>query len=658
MNNEASTVINSDFPVIEIDNDITFVSDLPESITSQFDNCYIDKTLTGCGFTTWILQNPESYIVAVPFKGLIDCKVEQANNDKTGFYPYKVFPFCSGSIIETKKELKWYTTQNKDRVLKIMVTYDSVPMLIEYLTEIGIDVTKIKLLVDECHKVLDFAGLFKPIVINKLEQSYDCFKSVIAVTATPSRIDCIPKGFDNFKRIKLEWHNKLSVACEHMYIDMNQVKETLCAIALKHIRNEVSGNAYIFINSVSTASTVIKTLLNLKNINRSDFNVICGEGNEKTLKPLKLDKSYNIYDKFAKINFVTSTAFEGQDFMDSEGKTYIVSTGHKQYNRIDISTQLPQIIGRLRCSRYKNQFTFIWSYAFTEGETNLLKYEEALLQEETDNIEMIDELNEKLSNKTKAMTTHRMIEDGWWFSDIDELGNVTFTVNMNMSKSLINAFVGTQLQYFAHWNMNEHNIDKVFDDTHDHVKYTLNDILSGKVESNYNIPILSAADKLKLNRKADFGKLTKEYATYKLTMLQNPTGSPAWLQAKEVCDEIEQDPTLIDIVDYVKTFGINGVLNSTRPSVTLSKNRIKKSLAKHDNKVKSNVSEILKKEFSAGDIIKTSEMKHVLTSIFEKHGITGISPKRSLLAEVFEVKNSTKKEGDKNVNILKLQQKQ
>ena len=652
------TFDKNQFYPITIDKEYNFVSELPESITSQFDNCYIDKTLTGCGFTTWVLQNDESYIVAVPFKGLIDCKVEHANNDKTGFYPHKVFPFCSGSIIESKKDIKWYTTQNKDRVLKIMVTYDSVPLLIEYLTEIGIDVSKIKLLVDECHKVLDFAGLFKPLVINKLEQSYKHFKSVTAVTATPSRIDCIPKGFDDFKRIKLEWHNKLSVACEHMYIDMNQVKETLCAIALKHIRNEVSGNAYIFINSVSTAATVIKTLLNIKCVNRSDFNVICGEGNEKTLKPLKLDKGYNIFDNFAKVNFITSTAFEGQDFMDPEGKTYIVSTGRKQFNRIDISTQLPQIIGRLRCSRYKNQFTFIWSYSFTEGETNLVKYEEVVLQEESDNIEMIDELNEKLSNKTKAMTTHRMIEDGWWFSDIDELGNVTFTVNMNMSKSLINAFIGTQLQYFAHWNPNEHNIDKVFDDTHKHVKYTLNDILSGKVESNYNIPTLSAADKLKLNRKADFGKLTKEYATYKLTMLQNPTGSPAWLKAKEVCDEIEQDPALIDIVEYVKAFGINGVLNSTRPSVTLSKNRIKKSLEKHDNKVKSNIVEILKNEFSVGDVIKSGDIKQILQDVFDKHGITGISPKRSLLTEVFDVKSSTITENGKHVSVIKLQEKQ
>ena len=93
MNTETSTLIDSDFPLINIGKEYTFVSDLPESVTSQFDNSYIDKTLTGCGFTTWILQNNDSFIIASPYKGLIDCKVEQSNNDTTGFYPYKVFPF-------------------------------------------------------------------------------------------------------------------------------------------------------------------------------------------------------------------------------------------------------------------------------------------------------------------------------------------------------------------------------------------------------------------------------------------------------------------------------------------------------------------------------------------------------------------------------------
>lgn len=141
-------------------------------------------------------------------------------------------------------------------------------------------------------------------------------------------------------------------------------------------------------------------------------------------------------------------------------------------------------------------------------------------------------------------------------------------------------------------------------------------------------------------------------------MLQNPTGSPAWLKAKEVCDEIEQDPALIDIVEYVKAFGINGVLNSTRPSVTLSKNRIKKSLEKHDNKVKSNIVEILKNEFSVGDVIKSGDIKQILQDVFDKHGITGISPKRSLLTEVFDVKGSTITENGKHVSVIKLQEKQ
>lgn len=184
MNNADKPITEKEYQTIKVEKQYTYVSDLPESITSQFDNSYIDKTLTGCGFTTWILQNPESYIVAVPFKGLIDCKVEQANNDTTGFYPHKVFPFYFDKTVNRKQNLKEYLEFNE--IHKIMVTYDSIPNLIQQLKENGIDIKNhFKLFVDECHRVLEFAGNFKPFVVHRLgDESFSEFKSVIV---TPKR---------------------------------------------------------------------------------------------------------------------------------------------------------------------------------------------------------------------------------------------------------------------------------------------------------------------------------------------------------------------------------------------------------------------------------------------------------------------------------------
>lgn len=69
----------------------------------------------------------------------------------------------------------------------------------------------------------------------------------------------------------------------------------------------------------------------------------------------------SINDDVKRINFYTSTAFEGCDIFDQDGKTYIITDGQQDCTKINITTQLPQIIGRIRDSRTKNQVELIYS---------------------------------------------------------------------------------------------------------------------------------------------------------------------------------------------------------------------------------------------------------------------------------------------------------
>ena len=64
-------------------------------------------------------------------------------------------------------------------------------------------------------------------------------------------------------------------------------------------------------------------------------------------------------DDIKKINFYTSTCFEGVDIYDPKGKTIIISDSNISTTMLDISTMFVQICGRLRDSVYKNQVTFI-----------------------------------------------------------------------------------------------------------------------------------------------------------------------------------------------------------------------------------------------------------------------------------------------------------
>ncbi|KAA6304120.1 hypothetical protein EZS27_044235, partial [termite gut metagenome] len=53
-----------------------------------------------------------------------------------------------------------------------------------------------------------------------------------------------------------------------------------------------------------------------------------------------------------KVNFYTSTSFEGCDIYDENGKVYIISDRKKSHTLLDISTLIIPICGRIRDSKY------------------------------------------------------------------------------------------------------------------------------------------------------------------------------------------------------------------------------------------------------------------------------------------------------------------
>ena len=97
-------------------------------------------------------------------------------------------------------------------------------------------------------------------------------------------------------------------------------------------------NLHIFVNSVEFIAKVI----DLAKLTPEQVKVVCsvsgdnGENNQR-----KLGKDYPIgqpSDPVRKINFYTSTCFEGCDLYDENGVTFIVSDGNKSHTLLDIST--------------------------------------------------------------------------------------------------------------------------------------------------------------------------------------------------------------------------------------------------------------------------------------------------------------------------------
>jgi len=101
--------------------------------------------------------------------------------------------------------------------------------------------------------------------------------------------------------------------------------------------------------------------------------IVCANSDENIKK---LGKDYKIEtpsDPVKKVNFYTSTAFEGCDIYDKQGRIYIVSDAAKAQTLVDISTLFIQICGRIRNSIYNSEITHIY---------NTTRYSEDLTMEE------------------------------------------------------------------------------------------------------------------------------------------------------------------------------------------------------------------------------------------------------------------------------------
>ena len=130
----------------------------------------------------------------------------------------------------------------------------------------------------------------------------------------------------------------------------NRPDKYIVSECAKVLRDELPYNLHIFVNSVE----FMKKVTDLATLTPEQVRHVCstsgdnGESNQR-----KLGKDYPIgqpSDPVKKINFYTSTCFEGCDIYDENGVTFIVSDGNKSNTLLDISTLFTQICGRLRDS--------------------------------------------------------------------------------------------------------------------------------------------------------------------------------------------------------------------------------------------------------------------------------------------------------------------
>ena len=295
-------------------------------------NCLFNKGVTGCGGTTIALTNNVATVICVPYVSLaVNKSIQSKTNSK--LYPHEVFPVHGD--VTTKEFTKYLSTAS---VPKIVVTYDSLPRVMA-----EINPSEYHILIDEYHCLFTHFTFRKKAALAVLN-NYKAFKSFTFMTATPVYREFTLEELKDVDVVNASWEESLPVN-----IKIVQSKNGIVKTIKNHIdevlKGTYEGNYYFFVNSVK----FMKKMITNCQLTNQNCRVIYSE-NSDTVLPIARGKAT---DEPKKINFITSCGFEGSDFYDEDGKTVIVSDGNNPNTLVDISTQVLQISGRIRDSKYR-----------------------------------------------------------------------------------------------------------------------------------------------------------------------------------------------------------------------------------------------------------------------------------------------------------------
>ena len=314
-----------------------FMNDLPS-------NVMFNKITTGSGMTTLALTNEVKYVIAVPYVNLLlNKQVFCANNDIDAL-------FVHGKG-HREEDIYSYTGD------KIMVTYDSLGLVTDILKE-NRDISEWKVFIDESHTLLQCAG-WRHKAVRSVLDNYTEYGSFVFGTATPVLDKYKLTETRSIKKCRLQWSNLEEVIIELKNAG-NNLDKAVVSILNDHHTNKVEGNAHVFVNSVKLIVQMYRGLKKL-GIKTTDIRVVCSDNDYNTKTLAKEGLAVGSVDEALRgINFYTSTAFEGCDISDVNGRSYVVVDGEREHTAIDIYTTLPQIIGRIRDTRYKNHCTLLY----------------------------------------------------------------------------------------------------------------------------------------------------------------------------------------------------------------------------------------------------------------------------------------------------------
>lgn len=361
---------------------------------------YIDKTTPGCGLTSLAIEKePGNTIIAVPSQELVFNKVEQ--------YPNSRFTLpVLGVTGDTKdEEIEKFIQNNKP--FKILVTYDSIDKVRGYLDDAH-------LVIDESDRILSWADMKvkskkSPMdVMNNLLLVAENYKETVSfISATPVPVKYFGKPWmEEINQVKYYWTNTkkvIPILMERTY-PLRALKEEILKPLKKQGFCNLGGIEFkkviVFYNSVAGINQVIDECF----LPFEECGIKCGNSvkNSTATKISRITGCSNL----PKYTFITSSGFSGIDLYDEEAMSVVISCTKKDWQMIDLKTDLLQAISRQRNKKNPNYGKYVFIYnqsVFKISDDELQEIFTRKYKQFSDNVSTLQDLQE--DNRYRSLVT-------------------------------------------------------------------------------------------------------------------------------------------------------------------------------------------------------------------------------------------------------------
>ena len=341
--------------------DIKYISERSEYKIPQ-GHCIVDKGVTGCGYTEYTLTNNLPTVLCSPRKLLLENKSEQHQNDLNILYlKNEIKDINDINKLKNKIRNHIFLCDEENLPIKFLVTYDSSHYIIDILKELGL-LSDFYFIIDEFQSIF-LDAFFKSEVENDfVEYLQDC-PNVLYLSATPM-LDKYLEKVDEFKDLpfyEIDW--SMTGVVENIIIQ-RKFSTALTTDCIKIVNQYLEGKypstftsenkivfskeAVFYFNSISDIIRVI----NKTGLTGDQVNIICANDKENQDKLRKIGHSIGKIPLKSETNkmftFCTKTAYIGSDFYSDCASSYVFADPNIKSLALDISLDLPQIVGRQR----------------------------------------------------------------------------------------------------------------------------------------------------------------------------------------------------------------------------------------------------------------------------------------------------------------------